>query len=132
MRDFEEGHIAAGVFGDIDIEAHKEWTERVCSLVSMESYEPLWQKERAYLLEALVSLGFKATIVSLKNGVLDKSFLGKTLDRDTIKEITHTGIDPSGENGEYHTVVTDGPIFSCPIKVNLREPALKNGYWFLA
>jgi len=131
LHGFKEGDIAAGVFGDIDIDAHKEWTERLCASISIESYEPLWKKPRIFLLETLIGLGFKATIVSLKSRVMDKSFLGKTLDRNLIKEISKTGIDPSGENGEYHTVVTDGPLFSHPIKFDLNKPILKNGYWVL-
>ena len=131
LQEFKKEGVQAGVFGDIDLEPHREWTERVCSVVDMQSHQPLWKKQRRDLIDELLEAGFKATIVAAKDGVLDKQFLGKTLDADTICEIEKAGIDLYGEEGEYHTVVTDGPIFSAPIDLNMKTQVLRNGYWFL-
>jgi uncharacterized protein (TIGR00290 family) len=119
------------VFGDIDIDDHRKWVERVCSSVALQSHLPLWKKDRRDLLEELLEADFKATIVTVKNGVLDKRFLGRTINESLIKEIDQVRIDASGEGGEYHTVVTAGPIFSKPIHLEMGKQVLYDGYWFL-
>ena len=126
----EEG-VEVGVFGDIDLEVHREWVERVCSSGGVSPYFPLWQEDRRVLLEELLEAGFKATIVSVKEDVLDRDFLGKTLNMEVIKEMESVGIDASGEAGEYHTVVTDGPIFSTPLRLEEKGQIFRQGYWFL-
>lgn len=122
--------IRVGVFGDIDIEDHRKWVKRVCETVGVEAYHPLWKKPRMELLEEFIDEGFKAVIIAIKDDLLDKSFLGKVLDFDLIKEIEKQGVDPSGEEGEYHTVVIDGPIFSYQIPFKMDEQILSSGYWF--
>jgi len=131
LRELKKDGVEFGVFGDIDLEAHREWTERVCSVVGIRSYQPLWQKGRSDLLEEFFEAGFKATIVAVKDGVLDRRFLGKVLNADIVRQFTDAGVDACGENGEYHTVVTDGPIFSARLCLNVKKQVLRNGYWFL-
>ncbi len=94
-------------------------------------YEPLWKRERRDLLNEFLQLGFKATIIVIKQGALSSSFLGRTLDQQVITDMEKTGIDPSGEKGEYHTVVTDGPIFSSAIHLQLKDQVVRDGYCFL-
>lgn len=121
----------AGVFGDIDVREHLEWVNRVCSEAGVEAKEPLWGADRRNLLEELLSAGFIARIVSVKDGVLEPSYLGKVVDKDLVVEFEGLGIDPSGENGEYHTVVTSGPLFASPLRLEPGETHLRDGYWFL-
>ena len=123
--------IDCGVFGDIDLAPNREWVERVCLAASIRAYEPLWQRARHDLLDELLQLGFEATIIAVKQSVLDSSFLGRTLDRRVIGELADAGIDPSGEEGEYHTVVTNGPVFSCAIEIESRDQVVRDGYCFL-
>ncbi|MFH1428685.1 MAG: hypothetical protein ABIH39_02970 [Candidatus Margulisiibacteriota bacterium] len=94
-------------------------------------YHPLWKRERRDLLIELLKLGFKPTIISIKDDILDKKFLGTVLDIDVITEFDSIGIDASGEEGEYHTVVTDGPIFATPLKLDMKKQVLRDGYRFL-
>jgi len=129
--DLKERGIELGVFGDIDLDAHRQWCEKVCSVASIQHCHPLWKKGRRDLLNEFIRLNFKATIIAVKKSVLDKEFLGKTFNSDVINEIENTGIDVSGEEGEYHTIVTDGPIFSCTVNLVLGKPVLHNGYWLL-
>ena len=131
LREFKRQGVEAGVFGDIDIDAHREWVEQVCCSATIRPYQPLWKQARRRLLEELFETGFKATIVVVKEGTLDRRFLGKTLDADVVSEIEEMGIDSSGEQGEYHTVVTDGPIFSAPLHLDMKRQVLRDGYWFL-
>ena len=109
------GEVDSCVFGDIDLEASLNWNKKLCQAVSLQPYLPLWQKDRYALVHDFLKLGFKATIVSINNDFLDKKFLGKELNLNLIEEFTQIGIDICGENGEYHTIVTDGPIFAKPL-----------------
>ena len=131
LRELKKDGIEMGVFGDIDMDDHRKWVERVCSSVALQSHLPLWKKARRDLLEELLEAGFTATIVAVQDGVLDKQFLGKILNESVIEEIGREGIDASGEGGEYHTVVTAGPIFSKPIHLEIGKQVLRDGYWFL-
>ena len=131
ISEFRKEGIEYGVFGDIDLEAHLEWVERVCSSVQIQSYEPLWKTPRRDLLAKFFQLGFKATIIAIKQGTLDNSFLGRTLNDEVITEMEDAGIDASGEEGEYHTVVTNGPIFRNAVAIKSGEHILRDGYCFL-
>lgn len=123
--------IKAGVFGDIDIESHRQWVKKTCSFLDIKPYHPLWGKDRLAIFEELFKSGFKAVIIAIKDGILDRRLLGNTLDMDIVKKFEGIGIDISGEKGEYHTVVIDGPIFGQPIHINTKKQVLRQGYWFL-
>lgn len=120
------GKISTCVFGDIDLEEHKNWNEKVCQKVSLKPLLPLWKKDRYKLLRHFLDLGFKAVIVTVNNTQLDPSFLGRELNDQLIEDLKKENIDICGENGEYHTVVTDGPIFHEPLKVKKLD-VFKNG-----
>jgi diphthine-ammonia ligase len=123
--------VAAGVFGDIDVEEHRLWEEKVCAAAGIEAYLPLWKASRLALLGEFLMLGFEATIVAVNSEKLDQTYLGRVIDLDLVREFAGLGIDPSGEEGEYHTVVTNGPIFSEPVRLETGEQTLHDGYWFL-
>ncbi|MFH1351646.1 MAG: diphthine--ammonia ligase [Pseudomonadota bacterium] len=131
IHKFKEMGIEVGVFGDIDVESHLEWVERVCSSISVRPYEPLWKRDRHDLLDEFLQLGFHAVIIAVKQGILDRSFLGQTLSRELISAMEKAGIDASGEEGEYHTLVIDGPIFSSAICIEMKDRYLHDGYCFL-
>jgi diphthine-ammonia ligase len=131
LKEITQNGIEFGVFGDIDLEEHLQWCQRVCLAEGVRPYHPLWKRDRRHLLDEFVGLGFKATIIAVRLGVLDEGFLGKILCQQVIQEIEGSGIDASGEAGEYHTVVTDGPIFSSPIQLEVRGPVQKNGCMLL-
>ncbi len=130
LKELERKGIKAGVFGDIDIDDHRRWVERVCAHTAVKPCHPLWKKGRKELLEQFIRKGFKATVISVKGGLMDRQFLGKVLDEDVVREIEKTGVDVSGEQGEFHTVVTDGPVFSFPLELRLGEQYFHDGYWF--
>jgi diphthine-ammonia ligase len=131
IHGFRETGIKFGVFGDIDLEAHLEWVNRVCGTAKIGVYEPLWKRNRRDLLSKFLNLGFKATIVSVKLEALPISFLGRNLTREVITDLEKAGVDASGEGGEYHTVVTDGPIFSKSIQLKKQGEFSRDGYCFL-
>ncbi|HUU07013.1 MAG TPA: diphthine--ammonia ligase [Thermoplasmata archaeon] len=131
LEEFRKDGIEAGVFGDIDLEEHREWTERVCASARMKAFSPLWQLRRRDILDEFLGAGYKAVIVSLKQDSLDESLLGRYLSAGTIDEIEKAGADACGEGGEYHTLVVDGPIFSAPVQFAEKGVQSHDGYSFL-
>ncbi|MDD5676361.1 MAG: diphthine--ammonia ligase [Kiritimatiellae bacterium] len=111
--------IQGGIFGDIDFPPHREWEEKVCAQAGLIPYLPLWGDARPALLREFIALGYKALIVRINESKLSREFLGRTIDAKIIGEFQKIGIDPCGENGEYHTIVVDGPIFSGPLSVTI-------------
>ena len=123
------------VFGDIDLVGHREWAERVCHEVGVVPLLPLWGGERRALLDELVESGFEAIIVAADADLLGEEWLGRRIDATSIDELARLGeergIDPCGERGEFHTLVTFGPLFRRRILVLEAEPVLRDGYRFL-
>ncbi len=104
-------------FGDIDIEEHRKWCVDICNDVGLVAQHPLWQGSRVDITNEFIDLGFKGVIKAVsKSFQLSQEYLGKTLTREIVKEFEEIGIDPCGENGEYHTFVYDGELFSFPIE----------------
>lgn len=125
--------INAAVFGDIFLEAHKTWLERVCQESGISPVFPLWGEESLDIANEYIQSGFKSTITT----VMDKSefapLLGKELNEENLEIIKMIeGADPCGENGEYHTLVTDGPIFNHKISVITGEVSKDAGHLFIA
>ncbi len=122
-------NIEAMVFGDIYLDEHKIWVERVCQDLGITPVEPLWNDSPQDLVEEFIDLGFKAIVVSAQADKFGKDFVGRQVDKDIIKELKSRDICPCGENGEFHTLVIDGPIFKRGIKILKSAPVLKEGFW---
>jgi len=131
LYELKKAGIETGVFGDIDVEEHREWVARVCERSGITPVFPLWKQDRQLLLDQFIQHGFKARIIVVNGTMLDRRFLGRNIDTQTIHELKLTGIDPSGELGEYHTVVTDGPIFSTPVLLTELGNSSDGTYHFL-
>jgi len=135
IAELKQSGIESVVFGDIDIEGHKQWVERVCGELEVVAILPLWQDEPRRLLDDFVQAGFEAIVVSAKAEFFGDEWLGRPLTTELVEELsrleTQSGIHPCGEQGEYHTFVTDGPIFKERIKVVDSRKVLREGYRFL-
>lgn len=105
----------AACFGDIDIEGNRKWAEERCANAELEAVFPLWKRNREENVYELVELGYRCLIKSINSTLLPKSVLGKCIDNSSIAVMRECGIDICGENGEYHTLVFDGPIFKWPL-----------------
>jgi len=125
-RELKDKGVAGGVFGDMDLEEHREWVERVCSEVGIKAFLPLWGIKAEELIEEFLKLKFKAIVVATR---LNENFLGKVLDKALVRQISKLGSHPCGENGEYHTFVTDGPIFRKALKVTGGERKKRDNIW---
>lgn len=99
------------VYGDIDLEDHKKWEEQVGKAAGLATYHPLWMESRRELLAQLLEEEFEAVITAVDPSRMDEKFLGRALTSELIEELESLGIDACGEEGEFHTVITDGPIF---------------------
>lgn len=117
----EKYDFDAIVFGDIDIIEHKQWVSDRCNNLNLKCLLPLWQIDRLSVCKQVIDLGFKAIIKKVTKSDLDQSFLNKQLDYKLLEELDKKGCDLCGENGEYHTIVVDGPIFKEEVKVKILE-----------
>ncbi len=107
------------VFGDISLQQHRDWGERVCGDLGLETLYPLWGEEHGALVEELLERGFEAVVVSVQDP-LDVDLLGRPLGKGFLKELSErAGVSPAGEDGSYHTFVTYGPGWSDPIQCTL-------------
>ena len=128
----KERGIEGGVFGDIDLEEHRAWVQRICKEIGIRAYLPLWGKEQKKILEDFINLGFEAIVVAVKVEILGKRWLGRKIDDGFIKDITaFENITPCGESGEYHTLVIDGPIFEKRIIILETRTHQREKQWFL-
>lgn len=107
--------LAGCVFGDIDIEEHRAWCVRVCEELGIEAVHPLWGLSQEEILRRFLRAGFEAVVVAVDLSKLDATWLGKKLDENAVDGLGNAGITLCGEQGEYHTYVTNGPIFSRPV-----------------
>lgn len=108
------------VFGDIDLQAHRDWCEQRCANCGLKALFPLWKEERREVVDEFINLGFKTIIKRVTKGQLTPNYLGKVLDTTLVDDFVLQGIDACGENGEYHTLVYDGPIFKQPVPIKLQ------------
>ncbi len=123
--------IKDAVFGDIDLQAHKDWQEGIAEIVGYSMHFPLWEESHEKLVYEFIDAGFITTIIAVQQGVLEQAFLGRKLDRETLAELKEKGIDICGEGGEFHTFVTYGPIFHKAVAIKPKGVFSQNGYDFL-
>jgi uncharacterized protein (TIGR00290 family) len=131
LRAGRELGAARVVYGDIDLVDHRRWDERVSAGVGLDAVLPLWQQPRSELLVELLDRGVEARLVAARDGLVPQELLGRTLDGALLTELAALGIDPCGEEGEYHTVVVDAPPFSRRLELRQGERVLRDGVWFL-
>jgi uncharacterized protein (TIGR00290 family) len=129
VRELAADGVRAGVFGDIDIEDHRAWEERVCAAAGLTAFLPLWGMPRRRLLDEVFAAGIRATIVTTEARVLDETFIGRELTPALVDEIEAAGSDAAGELGEYHTAVTDAPLFVAPVQLQVRGTIRAPGHW---
>jgi uncharacterized protein (TIGR00290 family) len=108
------GHEAV-IFGDIDLEPHREWEARVCKEAELDHCLPLWHRGRLELARESIALGFKSVVVCVDSRFLGDEFCGRSFDESFIRDLP-PGVDACGENGEFHTFVYDGPSFQRPVE----------------
>lgn len=114
----DEGYDTAA-FGDILLEDLKAYREKELEKIGMKHSFPLWGQNTKSVMQDFISLGFKAVVVAVQANKLAKEWIGRLVDENFLKDLP-SDVDWSGENGEYHTFVFDGPNFkkSIDYKIN--------------
>jgi len=123
------------VFGDIYIEEHREWVEGVCQELDIKPVLPLWGISPESVLTDFIEAGFEAIVVSTKASIFGEEWLGRKIDYSFMADLKALSqeheVDVCGEQGEFHTLVIDGPLFRKRIEVVRGVRVQRNGYWFL-
>ncbi|MGH7899358.1 MAG: diphthine--ammonia ligase [Candidatus Binatia bacterium] len=101
-------------FGDLFIEEIRAYRETALAKLGMRGLYPLWQRDTGSLARRFVDAGFRAVVVCVDSRALPRSFAGRVMDREFLTDLP-PGVDRSGENGEFHTFVFDGPGFAKPV-----------------
>ena len=124
--------VVAGVFGDIDLQIHRDWVEKVCRRAGVRPVLPLWLKPRRRLMNELIGAGFKAIVVALRADLLGPQWLGRQIDSSFVRDLAKLKtIDLCGEGGEYHSFVYDGPIFKRPLRFKVGGRHKRGNHRFL-
>ena len=116
-------------FGDLFLADIRAYRERQLAALHMTGLFPLWERDTHELAREFIALGFRATLVCVDPRRLDASFAGRAFDADLLRDLP-PGVDPCGENGEFHTFVTDGPIFSKLVPCTLGVVVQREGFVF--
>ncbi len=120
MNEQRDRGYEAVVFGDIFLEDLRSWREEKLAKVEMAAIFPLWKRDTAELARDIIGAGFKAVVTCVDTAALDAGFAGRLYDDSFLADLP-ASVDPCGENGEFHTFVFDGPIFSRPVEFSIGE-----------
>jgi len=129
LAEFKKDGINRVVFGDIFLEWVREYRKGNLAKVGMEGIFPMWGRDTTELARSFVTLGFQAVITCVDTKSLDETYLGRTFDKQFLAGLP-PGVDPAGENGEFHSFVYDGPIFKERIAYIMGESVLRNSFYF--
>ncbi|MBI3402850.1 MAG: diphthine--ammonia ligase [Acidobacteria bacterium] len=119
------------IFGDILFDEHRQWAEQMCQAHGLTAVEPLFGSSTETLFDEWMASGADALIVTTRAALLDASWLGRPLRRDMLAEFHRLGVDPCGERGEYHTLVTNSPLFRAPLDVRANGHVQRADCWSL-
>ena len=120
LEDYKADGITHSIFGDIFLEDLKQFRDEKLNSIGMTGLYPLWKQDTDEIMNRFIESGFKSIVVCVNSKCLDASFLGRELDHQFMKDLPEN-VDICGENGEFHTFVYDGPIFSSPIPFKIGE-----------
>ncbi len=128
QRATSEG-ITAVAFGDLFLQEIRDYRVRQLHGSGLEPLFPVWDIPTAQLGRDMIASGVKAKITCVDPSKLSKSFAGRDYDLPLLQALP-SDIDPCGENGEFHTFVSDAPVFSRPIGVRAGEVVERDGFVF--
>jgi uncharacterized protein (TIGR00290 family) len=126
---YRDRGIDSIVFGDLFLEDIRAYRERFLARHGMHGLFPVWHRNTAVFIRQFLELGFRAVVTCVDAKVLDQSFVGRLIDESFLSSLP-VQVDPCGENGEFHSIVIDGPIFTGPVRFSLGETVLRESFWF--
>ncbi len=120
VRPYRDQGIHTVAFGDLYLDDIRDFREEQLEHLGMEAVFPLWHRDPAELALAFLREKFKAVVLCVEESCLPASFVGRAFDRSFLADLP-LGVDPCGENGEFHTFVYDGPLFAKPVRFRVGE-----------
>ncbi len=140
LQDFSLEGITHAAFGDIFLEDLREYRELQLKRAGFSALFPLWGISTQNLIRHFIEDGFKTIVTCVNEQYLDSGFVGRIIDEQFLNDLPE-GVDPCGENGEFHTFVFDGPLFREPVRFEPGEKVYKEyktdstepsayGFWF--
>ena len=121
--------VATVAFGDLFLDDLRTYREQQFAAASRKTLFPIWGRDTTKLAHDFIDLGFEATVICIDPRVLDESFAGRAFDRSMLAELPRN-VDPCGENGEFHTFVHAGPIFTKAIGCSQGDVVERDGFVF--
>ncbi|MBL29569.1 MAG: ATP-binding protein [Rhodospirillaceae bacterium] len=129
VAEAEAEGFEAVAFGDLFLEDVRRYRETMLAPTALSPVFPLWQEDTTALAQAMIAGGLRAFITCVDPKQLDPSFAGRAFDADFLADLP-PGVDPCGENGEFHSFVWDGPMFDRPVPVVPGEIVERDGFVF--
>lgn len=126
---YQAAGITTVAFGDIFLADLRSYREKKLAGRGMKGLFPLWQRHTNELVRTFIATGFKAYLSCVDGELLGETFAGRSLDSRFLEDLPE-GVDPCGENGEYHSFVHDGPIFRAPVPVRVGEIVQRDRRFF--
>jgi len=129
LLQYKSRGVSSVVFGDIFLEDLRKYRENNLAQVGMKGIFPIWKRDTTELAHSFIDLDFKAVITCVDSKVLDGKFVGRYFDNEFLSELPPK-VDPCGENGEFHSFVYDGPIFSERIRFRRGKVVLRDNRFY--
>jgi uncharacterized protein (TIGR00290 family) len=126
LEEFRSRDVHAVAHGDIFLEDVRRYREQMLDSVGMRGLFPIWGRGSAELAHHFLGLGYRAVATCVDSQALDTGFAGREYDTRFLEDLP-AGVDPCGENGEFHTFVYDGPLFRAPVPFVRGEVVLRDG-----
>lgn len=113
--------VRGAIFGNIHLADVRAWYEERVRAAGLAHVEPLWGEEPGALVRETLARGYRSLLTCIDTTRADPAWLGQTLSEELVAAFERAGIDACGERGEYHTLVTDGPLFQRPLAIQTGE-----------
>ncbi len=130
LRQCQARGIDTVAFGDIFLADLREYREKNLARLGMQAIFPIWRRDSTELIESFRQRGFKARLACVDAVKLGRRFSGREIDANFLSDLP-AGVDPCGENGEYHSFVYDGPLFRTPIALTAGEIVEREGRFYI-
>lgn len=129
LRKFWNEGVRRAAFGDIFLEDLRAYREKNLARIGMSAIFPIWKRDTRELADEFCKKGFRAVTVCVDGKMLDRRFSGRELNEQFLRDLP-AGVDPCGENGEFHTFVFDGPVFRESVRWTRGEVVERDGFYF--
>ncbi len=129
LTHYQAQGVTACAFGDLFLQDIRAYRERNLAAIGMKALFPVWGQDTTEFIRSFIALGFKAVVTCVDPKALPPTFPGRVIDERFLRDLP-PGVDPCGENGEFHSFVYAGPIFKEEVKVTVGQVVLRDGFYF--